>query len=399
MFIRPFVHYVGRYPPLLVLLFCLSACVGVPEPAAPHYASPNRSTTVAMHLIHTSDRAVLPLVQVGMAGQKTWWLVDTGSSHNLVATHLVQRLKLRAVAASEMATIGGRQRSTHYELPLLNIGDLQLRRQSASATNLAHLTSQGYVVSGILGVPALAKLAVSLDFQQRRVILTSASAAIQPTTAMVVPFRLRAGVPVARVIMDGGRQADFILDTGNATSLVVLPTFSRLSPQTQFSFIETRDLGGSVLARLAQVRQLQLGQQLYHNVPVSLPLNNHRYQQAGVAGSLGNGLLGQQRVTFDFPKQQLLIQRQKSDPRMTGEFGFRLAWSNLIEVVLPNSPAQRGGLQVGDRIVAVNGQRANVANQIWPRLFANRRVQLTVLRGKQLRDVVLERAHFLPALH
>ncbi|PID34000.1 MAG: hypothetical protein CR976_02580, partial [Thiotrichales bacterium] len=171
------------------------------------------------------------------------------------------------------------------------------------------------------------------------------------------------------------------------------------NPGSRFSFVETRDLGGSIPARLARIKSLQLGEQFYHDIPVSLPLNSNRYQQPGLAGSLGNGLLGRQRVTFDFPKQRLLIQNTFKRRQMVGGFGFRLAHSNVIEVVLPGSPAQQQGLQVGDRIIAVNGQKAGTAYQIWPRLFINKRVQLTLQRGQQLRDVVLERAHFLPVLN
>nr|CAA6830276.1 MAG: PDZ domain (Also known as DHR or GLGF) [uncultured Thiotrichaceae bacterium] len=385
----------------LGVLFSVAACSRVPEPYAPRYSSPAAtSTTVAMHLLHTNDRAVLPLVQIDMKGLKYWWLLDTGSSHNLIATGLAEQLKLKAVASSEMATIGGRQMSTHYELPTFSVGGLALKQQSATATNLTHLSAPGYVVSGILGVPALAKLAVSLDFHQRKIVLANSSAkAVSQGGFMSVPFNIRGGVPVARAVINGNKPADFVLDTGNATSLVVLPSFSGLNPETQFSFVETRDLGGNIPARLARIRQLNLGQQSYHDVPVSMPLSSHRYQQAGVAGSLGNGLLRRQQVIFDFPRNRLLVQHKGQGQQMGGGFGFRLAQSNLIEVVLPNSPAQRNGLQVGDRIVAVNGQRANNAYQIWPRLFSDKRVQLTLQRGEQLRDVVLERSHFLPALN
>jgi len=385
---------------LFCVLLSVAACSRVPEPSAPHYSSQSTSTTVAMHLIHTNDRAVLPLVEVDMNGLKYWWLLDTGSSHNLIAAGLAEQLKLKAVASSEMATIGGRQMSTHYELPTVTVGGLALKQQSATATNLAHLSAPGYVVSGILGVPAFAKLAVSLDFRQRKIVLANTSAkTVSQGGFLSVPFSLQGGVPVARTVINGGRQADFILDTGNATSLVVLPSFSKLNPGARFSFVETRDLGGNIPARLARVGHLQLGQQSYHDVPVSMPLNSHRYQQAGVAGSLGNGLLRRQRVTFDFPRNRLLVQHKGQGQQMAGGFGFRLAQSNLIEVVLSNSPAQRNGLQVGDRIVAVNGQSANNAHQIWPRLFSDKRVQLTLQRGEQLRDVVLERSHFLPTLN
>ncbi|MEZ5536024.1 MAG: aspartyl protease family protein [Thiolinea sp.] len=386
-----------RCVPWLLLLLTLSACVRVPEPGAPGFRENAKSTSVAMQLLHTSDRAVLPLLPVKMGEQTYWWVLDTGSSHNLVATGLAEKLKMRAVASSEMATIGGRQLSTHYQLPPLKIGALQLDKQSASAVDLSHLSVPGYTVSGILGVPALSRLKVLLDFPQRRVMLAETLPAFALPSAAGIPFQLRGGVPVAAVNIDG-RRAEVILDTGNATSLVLLPDFTRFSPQQSFSFIETRDLGGNIPARLAQVGQLQLGDSLFTDIPVSLPLQNHRYRQSAVAGSLGNGLLGQQPVVFDFPGRKLLVAGRAGNQIADGSFGFRLAQSNMIEVVLENSPAQQSGLQVGERIIAVDGRPTAGAHEIWPHLNGRQQVQLTLQRGNQLRQLSLRRGRFLPAL-
>lgn len=391
---------------LLIVGFALAGCVRVPKPAAPGFTQQERSATVPLQLVHTSDRAVLPLVAVQMREQTYWWLLDTGSSHNLIAQGLAESLQLRAVAASELASIGGRQRSTHYQLPKLVIGGLRLDKQSASAIDLSHLSAPGYTVSGILGAPALSRLQVLLDLPRRRMVLSDQlPLAVRQAAVATLPFQRRAGVPVINANIDG-RQTEVIADTGNATALVMLPAFTRFSPQQaqSFSFIETRDLGGSIPARLARVSTLQLGNKLFRDIPVSLPLQNHRYQRAAVAGSLGNGLLRQQPVVFDFPGQQLLIlgdgDALRPGQEVAGGFGFRLARSNRIEVVLPGSPAQRSGLQVGERIVAVDNQPTTNAYEIWPRLQQRQRVQLTV-QGRQdlqLRRVILQRGRFLPVL-
>jgi hypothetical protein len=385
-------------------LLLLAGCVRVPEPAAPGFTQRTKTSTVAMQLLHTSDRAVLPLVPVTIADRTYWWLLDTGSSHNLIAEGLAETLNLRAVAASEMASIGGRRESTHYQLPVLEIGTLQLDKQSASALDLSHLSAPGYVVSGILGVPALSGLQVLLDFPQRRVMLAEAlPVSALPVGAAGVPFRLRGGVPAATITVDG-RGADVLLDTGNATALVLLPEFTRFSPQQQFSFIETRDLGGSIPARLARIGQLQLGNKRFNDIPVSLPLRNHRYRRSAVVGSLGNGLLGQQPVVFDFPGRRLLISaaalnNNAANPDVADSFGFRLAQSNIIEVVLPDSPAQRSGLQTGERIIAVDGKPTAHAHEVWLHLNNLQQSQLTLQRGNQLRQILLLRGRFLPLLN
>jgi C-terminal processing protease CtpA/Prc len=119
-----------------------------------------------------------------------------------------------------------------------------------------------------------------------------------------------------------------------------------------------------------------------------------------LAGSIGNGIFTGQTLTFDFPSQHLLLSASRDTDALPGQFGFLLAANNVIEVVLPNSPAARMGLQVGDSILEVNGQNTRDASshRIWRILDGAQQANVTLARAGTVYSVNLERAYFLPPL-
>ena len=388
--------YLFRAILAVLCLFSLTACSRLPSPKLPEFQAGNVST-VPMQLLYTNDLGGLPAVPVIIAGRKTWWLVDTGSSHNLVSPQLAQRLRLAPATSSEVSTIAGKRNTGYYRLPSMQIGAVELENQSAAAVDLGLVSaSDGLVVDGILGMPALNRLIVSLDFGRHTAIFSQYVPNYQQPHS-VIPFRLVGGVPVASLNIVGGRTGEFILDTGNAGGLVMFPSYARRDYRRQpASFIEIEDLGGRVPTGLALLPSLNIGTWRTQQIPVSLPMRTHGFNQ--LDGSIGNAIFTGQTLTFDFPSQHLLLSASHDADVLPGQFGFMLAANNQIEVVLPNSPAARMGIQVGDSIVAVNGQNTRNASshRIWQLLDGQNRADLTVARAGTVYGASLERNYFLP---
>ncbi len=409
-----------RYCLTCILLIALTACSRIPIPETPSYKSGEAATVVRMQLLHTADMGMLPLIRVKVGPQFTgWWLLDTGSSHNLIDDDLAAQLALTRASSSAISTIGGRKASTHYQLPALQIGKLKLDGQSASALDLSALSaSDSYRVNGVLGMPALANLVLGLDYHNRTVRFSNSSRKDLGRNQLAVPFTLNRGVPVARLQLDGGKRVgNFILDTGNAAALVILPSLRELKRDQPLHFVEMADLGGSIPTQLARLSTLTLGGRQFRNIPVALPLNSQH--SAGVDGSLGNGILARQEVVFDFPQRRLLLNsfgQQSAD--LAGDFGFLLTPDGYISVVNDHSPAAKAVLRRGDRIMAVAGREVvnEDAHTIWQLLNQRQQVQLTVLRaatstgdteiienkqslGREERLLIrLQRNHYLPLL-
>ena len=380
----------------VICIVLITACSRLPHPKIPEFQAGN-VTAVPMQLLHTGDLGGLPAVPVMIAGRKTWWLVDTGSSHNLVSPQLARVLHLPTAAKSEVSTIAGKRLTGYYRLPLMQIGAVELENQSAAAVDLGLVSaSDDLVVDGVLGMPALNRLIVSLDFGQHKAIFSQYVPNYQQPHS-VIPFRLLGGVPIASLSVLGGRTGEFILDTGNAGGLVMFPSYARRDyRQRSMAFIEIEDLGGRVPTGLALLPHLNIGSWHTQRVPVSLPMRTQGFQR--LDGSIGNAIFTGQTLTFDFPSQHLLLSASQDSDSLPGQFGFLLAANNQVEVVLPNSPAARMGIQVGDSILTVNGQNTREASshRIWQVLDGQIRAEMTLARAGTIYSARLERAYFLP---
>ncbi|HPE60772.1 MAG TPA: aspartyl protease family protein [Thiolinea sp.] len=391
----------------LLLVLLLTGCTSLREPDAPRF--PHREQTISLPLqwLYTGDMGGLPLVNIrlGEAEQprNTWWLVDTGSSHNVVSPQLVEELKLPQQSSSNFLTVAGQRSAPYVTLPPLQLGALTLEGQSASAVDMSKLgVAQGLPVEGILGLPAMRHLAVTIDYPARTLTLTrQARPAAYNLPHTWLPFRIESGVPVARLETAPGRFGDFILDTGNAATLVMFPNHGRQFGQlanANYRFIEVADLGGSVLTGLSMLPSLRMGQLEIRHIPVYSPASNKGFGH--LAGTIGNALFIGKSVTWDFPGQQLLISMAGADTSLPGSFGFLLGLDNAIQTVIPDSPAAQAGFQPGDRILAIDGvdMQKGGSHAIWRHLHHRNVAGFTLSRREQTLRILLERRYFLPLL-
>jgi S1-C subfamily serine protease len=76
-----------------------------------------------------------------------------------------------------------------------------------------------------------------------------------------------------------------------------------------------------------------------------------------------------------------------------GFLGIRYTFSNgaaLVDTVLPNTPAEFIGLRAGDRVLSVDGDRVDSANELQERIFNARpgsRPVLRIERGDEVRTM------------
>src|SRR5262245_7147843 len=118
------------------------------------------------------------------------------------------------------------------------------------------------------------------------------------TAVAVEPVR---GVWVTRVILNDGRPARFLVDTGSSVTIVA-PTLASLLGLTVsgVGFMELQTLGGAAVGPTATVGSVRLGAAEARDVPVVV-----HDPGPGLEGILGNTVLGRYRVTLD-PDRRLL---------------------------------------------------------------------------------------------
>jgi serine protease Do len=90
------------------------------------------------------------------------------------------------------------------------------------------------------------------------------------------------------------------------------------------------------------------------------------------------------------------VQLQTITPRLAQALGLQRDWGVLIADVTPNSAADRGGLQIKDVVLTMNGKPMENARQFGVNIYQNagKTIKLEILRGGEKRSLevaVLER--------
>jgi PDZ domain/Aspartyl protease len=164
-----------------------------------------------------------------------------------------------------------------------------------------------------------------------------------------------------------GVTGEFQLDTGARPSLTLTRSFADAHGliekyHARREAVGGPGLGGQSRGLLARPEELDLGQLAVHG-PVALISSSWRRNTAmsRIAGNIGGGLLKRFLVTLDYPQEALYLQpnRHFTEPDVfdrSGLWVMRASDGSAFEVadVIPDSPASKVGLKVGERILKVD---------------------------------------------
>ena len=326
-------------------------------------------------------------------GKTGRWLLDTGSSHNLVSADFVRQHDLTTRSLVTADTALGQLQGAEVSLPGLRVGSLERQGQTALVVDLGLIV--GTVadgLDGVLGVPFFEGFELDLDL--RNWILELHKGNNEPCAqgmSSLVLGRHR-GLPVIDVVVNDGSAESLLLDTGNPAGLVRL--VAAQPPASAPGIV----LPGSMLLNLA--RRVSIGGQIRLKVPVVQLYAPPLRQALGehISGLAGTALLDGSRWRIDLARQRACV--ENGNFSLPGGFGLILAQrdgSLLVEMVLPGGPAQAAGIQQGDIIKRwVGGPVVGALAELWSRVHGLDEIELVV--GDEARSVRLRRAYFVPQL-
>ena len=326
-------------------------------------------------------------------GKTGRWLLDTGSSHNLVSADFVRQHDLTTRSLVTADTALGQLQGAEVSLPGLRVGSLERQGQTALVVDLGLIV--GTVadgLDGVLGVPFFEGFELDLDL--RNWILELHKGNNEPCAqgmSSLVLGRHR-GLPVIDVVVNDGSAESLLLDTGNPAGLVRL--VAAQPPASAPGIV----LPGSMLLNLA--RRVSIGGQIRLKVPVVQLYAPPLRQALGehISGLAGTALLDGSRWRIDLARQRACV--ENGNFSLPGGFGLTLAQrdgSLFVEMVLPGGPAQAAGLRQGDIIKRwVGGPVVDALAELWSRTQGLDEIELVV--GDEARSVRLRRAYFVPQL-
>ncbi|WP_205503005.1 aspartyl protease family protein [Rufibacter psychrotolerans] len=378
------------------------------------FSSSRKKVRIPFQLIH--NLVIIP-VQINNSKPLNF-VVDTGVDRTLlmeigefdtISLNNVERLSLRGLG-----------KGTGIEAILSSGNKMQLAGVEANnqkvlmlEDNIFDLSARlGVQVNGIIGYPLFKAFVVELDYEARIMTLYKPGTypARKARKSAMVPLAIEGAKPYVQVEVefpDGKKYPlRLIVDSGmSACVLLYPPTLPGVKiPEKSISAYLGRGLNGDIHGEIARVEKLQLGEFTLRKPPASFPdsmsiryalgLNNRN-------GNLGSDVLQRFRVVFDYQNSQMLL---KPNTRFKKPFFYNLSGLELyspipglnfytIAHVIPNSPAEKAGLEAGDALISINGVKCldKTFNEVLD-LFQNhpgRKLQLKVSRQYKSFDTTL----------
>ena len=335
-----------------------------------------------------SRRVVVPLVRrgdhhfvdlaIGPEGATRRFLVDTGAGMTAVSIELARELDVAHGEKLEVVGLGGGTEARAAKLPPLRIGSFTLSDVHGLVLDLDELRAGlGADLDGILGFSALARYAVTFDFARGQIELAQNAEARAPGSGGTrVPFEMVGGQVILPVRVDGGPESSFLVDSGAWRTFLPPEIGARLDAPADRRLPGIPSSGADgrpIEAEAVRVRSLRVGDVEVERPIVLVPASA---EQGGsevwslvtrARGVLGVDFLGRFRVTIDFPRQEVTLERVAGTTLVESETSFMGPGVVLgaaaagsgdgarVRRVLANSPAAKAGVRVGDRVTTIDG--------------------------------------------
>jgi len=227
----------------------------------------------------------------------------------------------------------------------------------------------------LVGLEILQRFVVRFDFDRMRMTLTRPSAFHSSGKGAVIPFHFQDNQPEVKGSIDG-ISGLFAIDTGDSGSLLLIAPFAR-----RYGLVvryhadvpyDGRSIGAThgVWARVRAHTVTLNGADGRAALEVHDPVTRISLQTGGfdanrnVSANVGLGVLRQFNLTFDYPRQQLILEKNHfyGQPDIFSRTGLRLkregaVWT--ITAVYPDSPAAAVGLKSGDAVDSIGGRRTD----------------------------------------
>ncbi len=239
------------------------------------------------------------------------FVLDTGAALSIVPEELAAGLAIRNIERKEALGAGGKRISISVgEATSMSVGGAEVQNARIGILE----TLPRCVGQGVIGYDFLRHYVVTIDYRNHTLSLEApAEHAVDDQSARAsMPLELaRPDRPVilVRVVLNGDRTGQFILDTGASQSVISPDLAGRLGMKNMHTDTII-GAGGAVPSRAAALKSLRIGNSLLDEVAVIVadifsPLNEA--VGARIDGIIGYNVLAKFRLIIDYPGGRLRL--------------------------------------------------------------------------------------------
>lgn len=237
----------------------------------------------------------------------------------------------------------------------------------------------GVPVQGILGYELFARFVVKIDYYKNILTLYEPKEFKAPRSFTRIDLTIENSKPFiyAKVLDEAGNvhELKFLVDTG-ASHALLLHTNSSMSdgkvalPAKTLTGSLGRGLLGDINGHIGRLPKLQIGAYTFTDVLASFPEESSYAlspQEQERDGTLGGEILSRFTVIIDYPHKAMYLQKVSNHKRpfIFNKTGITLIAKGVglekkvVSDVRKDSPAALIGIQKGDVLFKINGQRAD----------------------------------------
>jgi hypothetical protein len=299
-------------------------------------------------------------------GKPVRLLFDTGGL-NLLTPQAVARLGLTSEGRMAARGVGEQQVDVGFaRAGQMELGALRLDAPLFYVMDLGDLPKvEGFAFDGLIGYEIFHRLAVQIDYAGERLTFTHPDHYRAPVTGSTLDFTLDGRIPVVQGEI-AGIPSRFSIDTGSRSSLSLHSPFVREHGLLQrfgacFDAVVGWGVGGESRGSPARIDIVKLGDVAVGDVLADLTTGDKgAFANPDISANVGSGLLRRFVVDFDYRARRIHLapgrdHGRRDDHDRAGMWLLLDGEALQVTAITEGGAAQRAGVQVGDRIVAVDG--------------------------------------------
>src|SRR5665213_684225 len=351
----------------------LTAARFLPAQAPTAYAAP----AVTLHdsgIANGANSATVPFkllnnhiyANVFVNGKGPFFFVFDTGGHDLLMPATAKALGLTiegagaGMGAGEGVVTTGNARGVTFQ-----VGDVTLKNQTIAVVPFS-AQIDGYSEQGMIGFEIFRRFVTVIDYGKRTLTFIEPAHFDPRGAGIALPFVFYSHLPQVEGSFEG-KVGKFDIDTGARDEVTLTKPFvdanNLIAKHPKgVTAVDGWGVGGRSVSYLARSDDLTLGSvRINHVVAGFATQAKGSLSDPNFEGNVGSGLLKRFVVTLDYDHQIMYLKLLPPPVADTGAFDRAGFWINAIakgfEIVdlTAGGPAQKAGLQTGERIVAVDG--------------------------------------------
>lgn len=347
-------------------------------------------------------------VNVEINGQGPFrFILDTGVN-NIVSPEVFNQLKLKNEGFFQTYGVG-EQNVQAWQTTIEKVQIAAALRSANQKFTVISLQPIKQAIGfkkfdGIIGFPLFSSFVTKIDYEQNILTFIKPSKFSYNGSGKAVPFEFAGHIPQVEAEVDGfiGK---LLVDIGDRSSMTLFVPFVEKNHLRQkynppFKTITGWGIGGPVIAQMTRIKSVKLDGTEVQDIVTRLPVvKNGIFTDAGIMGSIGTGFIKRFNIVLDYDRKSLIFEKNKNFAYadIYDRAGMWIKQSdNVFEVmdIVPGAPAEKSGIKVGDKILAVDGKSSSElllpeVRQLLKNPDSKEPIKLIVQSGNKSREVLV----------